>query len=852
VFTQHTLARGAGDAREGGIGQIDGVQRVLRGLRQDNFAARLEEMLDALPGVAQQRCTAGSGLEQAAGRAESCRGHVCASDVERQAGGAEKSRVVGGRDMGDVPDVGCPGKVRRITGAANHEVLREAAACGLEQQPVEHGLAVRSICSEIRQRRAGVFPADHRMVGPRIDVSIQGSHTARAESLAQGSECSAAGVAENQVKIPQPAGRQVVNRLAGREARQGDRGVEIVKDVHSGGGGVETQLRRGIRVGAVGGDEGYVSLSGMVRGGRGDVVPIRVEHQLRVRESGEIPVRCVVGNVPLEEYDFVTALGECADQTTPQRRMAITPRGAEGEAENDEFHEGERARGAPVEEGQSSIGVSSVAVVPAATHVDMLELTDGPRVDFSMSAPTHHRVNPAALRAYDIRGRYGQELCLDDARALGLAYATVARAHGQQCVGVCRDGRLSSPELERSLVAGLLGGGLRVCPLGVGPTPLLYFAIEAGQLDGGIMVTGSHNPADHNGFKVLLGGEPVFGQALRELVATAPVERPDGELREFTLDGIGAASAYVTRLAAMARCAPSLEVVWDCGNGAVGAVIGALTARLPGQHTLLNDKVDGRFPGHHPDPSVPENLRELQAAVLGGGADLGIAFDGDGDRIGVVDSTGEIVWPDQLLLLLARGALQERPRTCVVADVKSSRVLFEGIARAGGRAVMAPSGYVLVRAAMLREGASLAGEMSGHIFFSDCWHATDDALFVAMRLLMTLGLQGCSLAEFRSGLPRTYTTPELRLECPEARKQQVVGEVVTRLAAEGIAVDTTDGLRVTSEDGWWLLRASGTEARLTARCEAADPAALERLWRQLEWQLRHSGIRWAVPSSLLR
>jgi phosphomannomutase len=299
----------------------------------------------------------------------------------------------------------------------------------------------------------------------------------------------------------------------------------------------------------------------------------------------------------------------------------------------------------------------------------------------------------------------------------------------------------------------------------------------------------------------------------------------------------------VARLADMGRQAPSLHVIWDCGNGAVGAVIEELTARLPGRHTLLNATVDGHFPGHHPDPSVADNLRQLQAAVVEQRADVGIAFDGDGDRIGVVDSSGAIVWPDQLLLLLALEALRSQDGAAIVADVKSSRVLFDEVEKHGGRAVMAPSGYVRVRASMLEEDAPLAGEMSGHIFYSDCWHSTDDALFVAIRVLLALGRRGGSLAQFRESLPLTAATPELRLACPEHRKEHVISEVLARLASsDGVRIDRTDGLRVTTEDGWWLLRASGTEPKLTARCEAADSAALARLQRSLESQLAQSGV----------
>jgi phosphomannomutase len=459
-------------------------------------------------------------------------------------------------------------------------------------------------------------------------------------------------------------------------------------------------------------------------------------------------------------------------------------------------------------------------------------------------------INPAAVRSYDIRGRVGQHLGCDDAYALGLAYASVAGRKNLWRVAVCRDGRLSSPALEAALIEGLLAGGMQVYPCGLGPTPQLYYAVQAGGLDGGVMVTGSHNPRDENGFKLLLQGHPVFGEALRELVVAEPLRRGGGTLRRLSFkssgpDGGAAVSligSYVSGLLALAGDLPALNVVWDCGNGAVGAVIRTLTSRLPGCHTLLNADVNGDFPAHHPDPAVAENLTQLQGEVRLRRADLGIAFDGDGDRIGVVDSSGAIVWPDQLLLLLSIDVLAREPGAAVVGDVKSSRVLFSEVARHGGRPVMAPSGYVLVRRVMLEQKAPLAGEMSGHILFADCWHGTDDALFVALRVLAALGHQKISLSDFRARLPVTVATPELRVPCAEQRKNNVVREVAERLTAEGADLDTTDGLRVSTSCGWWLLRTSGTEAKLTARCESSDAAGLEYLKQQLASQLRQSGV----------
>ena len=446
-------------------------------------------------------------------------------------------------------------------------------------------------------------------------------------------------------------------------------------------------------------------------------------------------------------------------------------------------------------------------------------------------------INPAAVRAYDLRGVVGRELEPDDAYALGLAYANVARERSFRAIGVGRDGRLTSPELENALVSGLVAGGARVTCIGLGPTPQLYFAVHALGLDGGVMVTGSHNPPDQNGFKLLMGGHPIYGDELQRLVRTASSALPGGSIGRRSVR-----DAYTTALASMAQHLPALRVVWDCGNGAVGAMIETLTSQLPGEHVLLNAEVDGRFPAHHPDPAVADNLGQLRSAVVAAGADLGIAFDGDGDRIGIVDGTGEIVWPDQLLLLLAEERLRSDPGAAIVADVKSSSVLFTRIAELGGRAVMAPSGYVLVRAAMIARQAPLAGEMSGHIIFAEAWHGADDALFVAMRVLNALARRGMSMAAFRQALPVTVCTPEIRMKCADARKHLVVREVAARMRSCGAQIDTTDGIRVTSPDGWWLLRASGTEAKLTARCEARDSAALQHLRHELRLQLALSDV----------
>lgn len=446
-------------------------------------------------------------------------------------------------------------------------------------------------------------------------------------------------------------------------------------------------------------------------------------------------------------------------------------------------------------------------------------------------------IRPEAVRAYDIRGVVGRHIDADDARALGLAYATAARTRGLFRIGVGRDGRMSSPELERALVEGLAQGGARVARIGLGPTPMLAFAVRMLGLDGGVMVTASHNPPDENGFKLLLGRDRIHGEGLKALAAARGEPAPGGTVRDVEV-----LEAYVARLAEADGAARPLKVAWDCGNGSTGPAVERLAARLKGEHMLLHTAVDGRFPNHHPDPAVEANLADLKAAVVAHGCDLGLAFDGDGDRIGVVDETGEVVWADQLLLFLAEEVLEAHPGAAVVADVKSSRVTFDGVAALGGRAVMAPSGYVLVREVMRQERALLGGELSGHVFYADHLDGADDGLYVAMKVLCALSRSPQTLGAFRRALPPTVATPELRIGCLEGRKAGVVAEVAARLSERGTAYDPTLGLRVEREEGWWLLRASGTEPKLTLRCEGRDAAALARLTAEMQAELALSGI----------
>jgi phosphomannomutase len=459
-----------------------------------------------------------------------------------------------------------------------------------------------------------------------------------------------------------------------------------------------------------------------------------------------------------------------------------------------------------------------------------------------------HRFDPTILREYDIRGIVGTTLFPADAHALGRVFAGVLAEGGGRRVAVGYDGRLTSPEFEAALVDGLAEGGADVVRIGRGPTPMLYYAAATpgtyGGVDGGIMVTGSHNPPDHNGFKIVLGGKPFFGEAVQRIgelaLALGPAGGSRGRVEEHRVF-----DDYVERLARDYDGTRPLTVAWDCGNGATGEVVTTLVKRLPGRQILLNERIDGTFPAHHPDPTVAENLIQLQQAVKTERADLGIAFDGDGDRIGVVDAKGRILWGDQLLIVLARDVLAHHPGAPILADVKASQVLFDEVARAGGKPVMSQTGHSLIKAKLAETGAPLAGEMSGHIFYADRYYGFDDAVYVAVRLLGVLARSSESLAEMLDKLPPAFNTPELRVPCPEARKFAVVEEVRDRLRQRGADVVDIDGVRVRNADGWWLLRASNTQAVVVVRAESASEAGLGRLKQQLGAELAASGL--ALP-----
>ncbi len=453
-----------------------------------------------------------------------------------------------------------------------------------------------------------------------------------------------------------------------------------------------------------------------------------------------------------------------------------------------------------------------------------------------------HQFDPTVLREYDIRGVVGRTLHVADAFAIGRVFGSIVAGSGGKRVAVGYDGRLTSPELEQALVDGLRASGMEALRIGLGPTPMLYYAATTLETDGAVMVTGSHNPADYNGFKMMLGRKPFFGQQILQIgvLAAAGEVVPEAAGAEQAID---IAEDYIARLLSDWDGGDRmLKVVWDNGNGAAGDVLRTLVESLPGEHLVLNGTIDGRFPAHHPDPTVPANLVELIAEVRAQNADLGIAFDGDADRIGLVDDTGEILFGDQLMVVLARDVLKTHPGATIIADVKASQVLFDEIAKAGGVPLMWKTGHSLIKSKMAETGSPLAGEMSGHIFFADRWYGFDDALYAAVRTLGIIARMDGKLSAVRKALPHVINTPEVRFDCDDRRKFAVIEEVAARLSAEGAKVSATDGVRVQTADGWWLLRASNTQAVLVARCEATTEAGLDRLKAALVKQLAASGL----------
>ncbi|OWQ94430.1 phosphoglucomutase/phosphomannomutase PgmG [Sphingopyxis witflariensis] len=450
-----------------------------------------------------------------------------------------------------------------------------------------------------------------------------------------------------------------------------------------------------------------------------------------------------------------------------------------------------------------------------------------------------HVFHPTMLREYDIRGVVGDTLSAADAYAIGRSFATMVRRAGGKRVAVGYDGRLSSPMLCDALIEGINAAGVDALNVGLGPTPMLYYAASTEEVDGGIQITGSHNPPDYNGFKMVFQGRPFFGADIQAIGTMAAAG--DWDSGKGSSESIDIIDAYVDRLVE-GFAGEALRIGWDAGNGAAGTVIEKLTAKLPGEHFLLYTDIDGHFPNHHPDPTEEKNLADLKALVAEKSLDFGVAFDGDGDRIGAIDGEGRVIWGDQLLQIYAAALLADMPGATIIADVKASQALFDRVAELGGHPVMWKTGHSLIKAKMKEVGSPLAGEMSGHIFFADRYYGYDDAPYAAVRLIEAAAKLGKSVTRLRGEMAPMVNTPELRFQVDEVRKFAIVEEVLDRLAAAGANIDRTDGARVLTDDGWWLLRASNTQDVLVARAEATDEAALARLLAAIDEQLALSGI----------
>jgi phosphomannomutase/phosphoglucomutase len=432
-------------------------------------------------------------------------------------------------------------------------------------------------------------------------------------------------------------------------------------------------------------------------------------------------------------------------------------------------------------------------------------------------------LKPTIFREYDIRGVADTELATPDIIDLGRALGTLLQRKSGRAISLGRDVRLSSARLRDALLEGLVDTGCHITDIGVVPTPMLYFSAVHLEADGAVMITGSHNPSEFNGFKTVCGPTTLHGETIQEvlhLIQKRDFEKGQGSHRELDVS-----QNYIDAIAPQFEFKRRIKVVLDAGNGCAGPVFSRLLARLNCEATTLFFEMDGRFPNHHPDPTVPANLKSLRDAVHQQGADLGIAFDGDADRIGAVDENGEVLYGDMLLLIYGREILTRKPGATIIGEVKCSQLLYDELKRLGGNAIMYKTGHSLIKAKMKEEHAELAGEMSGHMFFADRYFGFDDALYAACRLMEIVAKSGHPLSAQMAGLPKLVSTPEIRVDCPDEIKFRVVEHVTEEFRKTHKVIDV-DGARVLFEHGWGLLRASNTQPVLVMRFEASTPAQL--------------------------
>jgi len=452
-------------------------------------------------------------------------------------------------------------------------------------------------------------------------------------------------------------------------------------------------------------------------------------------------------------------------------------------------------------------------------------------------------LKPSIFREYDIRGVADSELLSPDVEQLGRGLGTYIRRHGGGTnVNVGRDCRLSSTRLSDALIPGLLAAGCNVTDIGTVPTPVLYHSAQNLNADGAVMITGSHNPSEYNGFKSLSGTDSLHGEAIQDVLHI--IQRADFETGRGRLATTDAVTPYVDEVAAQFRLLPPtkdgrIKIVADAGNGTAGPVIHRIFEKINVQATELYFEMDGHFPNHHPDPTVPANLAHLIAKVRQSGAALGIAFDGDSDRIGAVDEHGNVIYGDLLLLIYAREILQRKPGATFIGEVKCSQVLYDQIAQLGGNGIMYKTGHSLIKAKMKEAHAELAGEMSGHMFFGDRYRGFDDALYAACRLIEIVANSGQPLSAQLAGVPKMVSTPEIRVDCPDDLKFDLVARVAGHFKKIYKTIDI-DGVRVLFPEGWGLLRASNTQPVLVMRFEASNEHLLKKYQSEFEQALEAS------------
>ncbi|WPY00469.1 Phosphomannomutase/phosphoglucomutase [Candidatus Trichorickettsia mobilis] len=455
-------------------------------------------------------------------------------------------------------------------------------------------------------------------------------------------------------------------------------------------------------------------------------------------------------------------------------------------------------------------------------------------------------INPIIFRAYDIRGNAKLDVTTDAAYKIGFCFTRENITTNNSVICVGRDGRHSSDGLYRALVEGIIAAGGKVISVGVVPTPVLYFADVKFMPAASIMITGSHNQKDDNGFKMVVQGKSFFGEQIQNLLSI--INNTDWEqilpsISDNNVQELDIYEQYITEILDHSNLKSNLKIVWDPGNGAACKAIKLLQNRLTNNNIIINGEIDGDFPNHHPDPTVAANLTQLIEVVQKQECDCGIAFDGDADRIGIVTRTGGIVWGDQLLCLFAMDILALNPGATIIMDVKTSQVVFDQIRLYGGNPLMWKTGHSFIKNKMREVRALLAGEMSGHLFFADRYYGYDDAIYAAVRLIELLSKSSYSLDEMLSQLPHTYNTPEIRIKIPKSMKFNIINSIKTQLIEKNISFNDVDGLRVNTDNGWWLMRASNTEEAIIIRCESCSSEGLIMLKTEVEDFLTPFGIQ---------